>query len=202
MVPTPTGVRLIVGDAEGKGLSAVLEAATAMGVFRSAAHQEPTLSQVAARIDATLDRELGDEQFITAVLAEISPDAGKMEVINCGHPQPLRLGPQGPELLGSADGSSPLGLGLPGASERIPFTISLRAGEPVLFYTDGLTEARNAAGQFFPLTGCASLQTPADLPTLLERLTSEVTRFAGHRPQDDIALLLVERTDGEAGAAW
>ena len=197
MVPTPTGVRLIVGDAEGKGLSAVLEAATAMGVFRSAAHQESTLSRVVARIDARLDRELGDEQFITAALAEISPDACKMEVINCGHPQPLQLGPQGPQFLGPADGSPPLGLGLPGVTERIPFTISLRTGEPVLFYTDGLSETRNEAGEFFPLTGCACLQTPADLPTLLERLTGEVTRFAGHHPQDDIALLLVERANGE-----
>ncbi len=74
VVPTAAGVRLIVGDAEGKGLPAVQEAATAMGTFRAAAHQECTLAAIADWIEAALDRELGDEQFITAVLAEVSPD--------------------------------------------------------------------------------------------------------------------------------
>jgi serine phosphatase RsbU (regulator of sigma subunit) len=193
-VATGQGVRLIVGDAEGKGLPAVQEAAIAMATFRAAAHQESTLAGVAARIEATLDRELHAEQFITAVLAEVSPDGSKIEMINCGHPQPLQLGPRGVQLLGPAQGGPPLGLGLPGAVERVPFTIPLEPGEPVLFYTDGLSEARNAAGEFFPLTDCASLQVPADLSARLERLIAELYRYVGHKPHDDVALLLVERT--------
>jgi serine phosphatase RsbU (regulator of sigma subunit) len=193
-VPTALGTRLIIGDAEGKGLSAVQEAATAMGAFRVAAHEESTLGAIVARIEATLDHELGDEQFITAVLAEVSPDGSKMEMINCGHPQPLQLGPRGPQFLGREEGSLPLGLGLPGTTSRIPFTIPLRVGEPVLLYTDGLSEARNQAGEFFPLTECASVQAPADPPILLERLSAEVSRYVGRQPHDDMALLLVERT--------
>jgi hypothetical protein len=193
VVPTAQGVRLIVGDAEGKGLPAVREAAAAMNAFRTAADQASTLGEVAVRIDAALDRELGSEQFITAVLAEVNPDGSKMEMINCGHPQPLQLGPRGPQLVGDADGSLPLGLGLPIVTERIPFTVLLQPGEPVLLYTDGLSEARNRAGEFFPLTGCASLQTPADHSVLLDRLSAEVGRHAS-RPLDDMALLLVERS--------
>jgi serine phosphatase RsbU (regulator of sigma subunit) len=192
-VPMASGMRLIVGDAEGKGLSAVQQAATATGVFRDAAHEERTLSAVAARIEAALDRELGEEQFITAVLAEVNQDGSKIEMINCGHPQPLQLGPEGPHLLGPANGSLPLGFGALAAGERIPFTIPLRAGEPVLFYTDGITEARNRAGEFFPLTESASVQTPADPPTLLERLSAEVIRHVSRQPHDDIALLVVWR---------
>jgi serine phosphatase RsbU (regulator of sigma subunit) len=188
-------VRLIIGDAEGKGLSAVQEAAVAMAAFREAARQEGSLGAVAARIEAALDSELTDEQFITALLAEVSPDGSKMEIINCGHPQPLQLGLRGPQLLGPADGCLPLGLGLAGAATRIPFTIPLNIGEPVLFYTDGLSEARNKAGQFFPLTQCTSVQAPADPETLLGQLTAEVSRYAGHHPHDDMALLLVERQE-------
>jgi serine phosphatase RsbU (regulator of sigma subunit) len=193
-VPTGQGVRLIVGDAEGKGLPAVQEAAIVMATFRAAAHQESTLAGVAARIEAALDRELDDEQFVTAVLAEVSPDGSKIEMINCGHPQPLQLGPRGVQLLGPAQGGPPLGLGLPGAAERVPFTIPLEPGEPVLFYTDGLSEARNAAGEFFPLTDCASLQVSADLSARLGGLIAEVYRYVGHQPHDDVALLLIERT--------
>ena len=194
VVPTAQGVRLIVGDAEGKGLPAVQEAATAMGTFRAVAYQECTLAAIADWIESTLDRELGDEQFITAVLAEISPDGTKMEVINCGHPQPLQLGPRGPQFLGPADGNPPLGLGLSRVTVRESFTVALRPGEPVLFYTDGLSEARNKAGEFFPLTESASVQASADPSTLLGRLSAEVSRYVGHQPHDDVALLLVERT--------
>jgi serine phosphatase RsbU (regulator of sigma subunit) len=200
VVPTAQGVRLIVGDAEGKGLSAVQEAAVAMGAFRASAHLEGTLGEVVARVEATLDRELGDEQFITAVVAEVSPDGSKMEIINCGHPQPLQLSSRGPQLLGPADGSPPLGLGLPGLAERIPFTIPLRAGEPVLLYTDGLSEARNRAGEFFPLTQCASLQAPAAPRVVLERLIAEVSRYVTQQ-HDDMAMLLVEPAAETATAA-
>jgi serine phosphatase RsbU (regulator of sigma subunit) len=191
---TQGGLRLIIGDAEGKGLVAVQEAATVMGAFRAAAYQEYTLSAIADFIEVTLDRELGDEQFITAVLAQVSPDGTKMEVINCGHPQPLQLGPRGPKFLGPADRNVPLGVGLRGDTERLAFTVSLRPGEPILFYTDGLSEARNRAGEFFPLTKVASARVPADPSSLLGRLSAEVSRHVGHRPHDDMALLLVERT--------
>jgi serine phosphatase RsbU (regulator of sigma subunit) len=193
-VPTAKGVRLIVGDAEGKGLSAVEEAATAMGAFRAAADQAGTLGEVAAYLDVTLDHELGDEQFITAVLAEISPDGSEMEMINCGHPHPLQLSSHGPQVLEPAQCSPPLGLGLHKVTDRIPYTVPLRPGEPVLLYTDGLCEARNRAGEFFPLTDCASLQTPADPSVLLDRLSAEVAGYVRHQPDDDMALLLVERT--------
>jgi serine phosphatase RsbU (regulator of sigma subunit) len=193
-VPTVQGLRLIIGDAEGKGLSAVREAATAMGAFRAAADEAGTLGEVAVRIEATLDHEFGAEQFITAVLAEISADGTKMEIINCGHPQPLQLGPAGPQPLGPEDGSLPLGLGLPDAAERISYTVPLRPGEPVLLYTDGLSEARNRSGDFFPLSESASLQTLADPSVLLDQLIAEVTSYLRHDPDDDMALLLVERT--------
>jgi serine phosphatase RsbU (regulator of sigma subunit) len=200
-VLTAHGVRLILGDAEGKGLAAAQEAATAMGAFRAAAHQASTLGEVADLVEATLDRELGDEQFITAVLAEIKPDGSQMEMINYGHPHPLQLGPRGPKVLAPADCNPPLGLGLPRVTERIPYTVPLRPGEPVLLYTDGLSEARNRAGEFFPLTDCISLQNPTDPSVLLNRLTAEVTSYVHHEPDDDMALLLIERTTLLAAAS-
>lgn len=193
-VPTPRGVLLIVGDAEGKGLTAVQEAATAMATFRAAAHQECTLAAVADRIEVTLDRELGDEQFITAVLAEVSPDGSKLQMINCGHPQPLLLSKRGPQFLGPEESGPPLGLGFTGPGERQPITVALPPGEPVLFYTDGLSEARNKAGEFFPVADWAAAQAAAEPSTILERLSAAVSHYVGHHPHDDMALLLIERT--------
>jgi hypothetical protein len=110
------------------------------------------------------------------------------------HPQPLQLGPRGPQFLGLADSNPPLGVGLSEVTERHSFTVPLRPGEPVLFYTDGLSEARNRAGEFFPLAEVASVRAPADPSSILRRLSVEVSRYVGHRPHDVVALLLVERT--------
>jgi serine phosphatase RsbU (regulator of sigma subunit) len=179
-VTTPSGLRLIVGDAEGKGLPAVDMAATAMYAFRLAAHRESKLGAVAATIEAALEHELGQEQFITAVLAEVSQDCRELTMLNCGHPQPLLLGQPGPVLLGPAENGLPLGLGLLAADHREPFTIPWEAGDPVLFYTDGLTEARDKTGTFFPLTECLSIRGRPDPETLLERLSAEVTSYAAN----------------------
>jgi serine phosphatase RsbU (regulator of sigma subunit) len=87
VVTTPDFVRLIVGDVEGKGLPGVASAAAVLGVFREAAHDEGSLAAIVARIETSLGRQLGDEQFVTAVLAEISTAGDKIELLSCGHPR-------------------------------------------------------------------------------------------------------------------
>ena len=72
VVAAPCGVRLIIGDVQGKGLSAVKTAATVLGTFREAAYEAVNLATIADRIEISLARELTDEQFVTAVLAQVS----------------------------------------------------------------------------------------------------------------------------------
>lgn len=88
LLPTPYGVRLIVGDVRGKGLPAVSTAALVLGVFQEAAYDEPDLLAVVARIERSLARNLGTDDFVTAVVAGY-PQAGHLEVVNCGHAPPL-----------------------------------------------------------------------------------------------------------------
>ena len=197
-VGTTAGLRLIVGDAEGKGLPAVHMAADAMFAFRVAAREEDKLSAVAARIEAALEHELGEEQFITAVIAEVSQDRRELAVLNCGHPQPMRLGKEGPQLLGPEDNGLPLGLGPLAADQRVPFTIPWEAGDPVLFYTDGLIEARDSTGTFFLLHDSESIRGYVNPETLLERLSAEVSTYVSNQQQDDMALLLIWTSESVA----
>lgn len=88
LVSTPYGVRMIVGDVRGKGLPAVGTAALVLGVFREAAYDEPDLLAVVARIERSLARNLGSDDFVTAVVAGY-PREGQLEVVNCGHAPPL-----------------------------------------------------------------------------------------------------------------
>jgi serine phosphatase RsbU (regulator of sigma subunit) len=190
---TPGWVRLIVGDVRGKGLPAVQLAAAALGVFREAVHEEHCLAGIVSRIETSLCRHLDDEQFVTAVLAEIRPAENKMELLSCGHPAPLLLGADGPRFVSRDEGSLPLGLGALTGNPRLPVTIPFGPGDQVLFYTDGVSEARNRAGEFFPLADHAGTLAAEDPESLVQRLSAAVTRHAGHTPDDDVALLLAYR---------
>jgi serine phosphatase RsbU (regulator of sigma subunit) len=193
LVSTPDCVRIVVGDAEGKGLAALQSASTVLGVFREAAHEEGSLAAIVARIESSLGREFGDEEFVTAIFAEFSADGAKMELLSCGHPDPLLLRPAGPRFLGSGQEGLPLGLGHLTSEPHSTSTIALEPGDQVLFYTDGIAEARNRAGEFFPLAECASLRAPQCPDKLVDRLCNEMNKYVGHAPDDDVALLLVSR---------
>ncbi len=106
------GIRLIIGDVRGKGLGAVEVAADIIGRFREVAHGVGTLNEVAYRLDAGLSRRWGQyEEFVTALLAEIDPDRGKLTILNCGHPPPILISPEdGVTVLEVQAPAPPLGL--------------------------------------------------------------------------------------------
>jgi hypothetical protein len=89
---------LLVGDTRGKGLPAVRLASVTATSFRDAC-AEPGLSlmEVARSVDLSVTRTSGEEDFVTAVFAELDP-RGWIQLVNCGHPAPLRLSTEG-ELL-------------------------------------------------------------------------------------------------------
>src|SRR5260221_4065467 len=185
------------GRSETSGAGGARTHAAVLGVFREAAHEEDCLGAVASRIETSLARQLSDEQFVTAILAEVCADGTEIELLSCGHPAPLLLGPARPRFIGLDEGSLPLGLGQLADVPRIPVTIAFEPGDTLLFYTYGASEARNKAGVFFPLVGCAAVGAPADPATLADRLGDEVARYVGHAPDDDVALLVVYRDGAE-----
>ena len=190
---TPTGVRVIVGDARGKGLEAVQMAATVLAAFRHAAVREPTLAAVAADLDDVVTAVADDEDFVTAVLAEFHDDR-TVTLLNCGHHPPLLLAnARSRGLVDTGAPEPPLGLG----PEPSPVTCRLDEGARLLFYTDGLVESRNRKGIFFPLEDSAEALSTDDLGTALDGLLDRVVEHVGQpRVNDDVALVLVERQDG------
>lgn len=200
VLPTRWGLRLVVGDVQGRGLTAVQSAAVVLGAFREAAHDEPALPRVAERLESSLGRQIGDEQFVTAVLAEIPADGARMTVVNCGHPPPLHMCPGSTRPIGPADGNVPLGLSsLAGLPRRSATTTVISPGEEVLFYTDGVSEARNVAGEFFPLAAAARARPELSADEELAELERQVRRHVGRQLADDAAMLLVRRLPVGAG---
>jgi hypothetical protein len=151
VVTTRSGVRLIIGDVQGKGLPAVQTAATVLGAFREAAYDATSLAMITDRIEASLARQGDRELFVTAILGHVSEDGSTIELLNCGHPPPLLAGSDGPRFIEPAEPGLPLGLTELADFGRQPARIEFGPGESILLYTDGISEARDRHGEFFPL---------------------------------------------------
>jgi hypothetical protein len=179
---------------------------------------------------------------VTALLAEISPQTGRLTLFSCGHPsamlirtglisaglnsaglnsaglieagaagsvQALDVPSPAPALglmtLGSATpGPATPGLTTPGDQSRASITVDLQPDDQVLFYTDGVTEARDGSREFYPLPErLAKLSASQDSEDgggaagLLEGLRQDLLRHVGAPLDDDAAMLLVR-----APAAW
>jgi sigma-B regulation protein RsbU (phosphoserine phosphatase) len=188
VVPSASGVRVVVGDVRGKGLEAVHLAALVLGSFREAATVEQALDDVAAAVDRAVSTDLALEDFVTAVFVEFRP-GGEITIVNCGHHPPLRVSGFGAQYLAAAQASTPLGL-------TPSFTVQshrLSRGDRLLLYTDGLVEARSADRSFFELAADnVDTLKRRSLDAALEGLVASLLRHAGGRLDDDLALLLAE----------
>ncbi|SCK13184.1 PP2C family protein-serine/threonine phosphatase [Streptomyces sp. WMMB 322] len=187
------GVRAVVGDVQGKGLNAVERAAVVLGAYRVAAYDEVTLAGVGRCMERAAGRNLSEEAFATVILAEANAD-GAVTLINYGHPSPLIVRGDGTACFAEpAEPALPLGLSNLGRGHPTPYRVVLDPGDQMLLYTDGITEARNAAGRFYPLGERASLLRAPDACNALEALRSDVVAHTGGPLADDAAMLLLRR---------
>jgi serine phosphatase RsbU (regulator of sigma subunit) len=185
---SPYGVRVIVGDARGKGLDAVQMAATVIGAFRRSAFTQPSLREVAADLDEVVTAVAGDEDFVTALLAEFHEDH-TVSFVNCGHHPPLMVTASlDAGLVATGEPQPPLGLG----GSPHPVTSRWSPGSRLLIYTDGLVETRDGEGEFFPLQDYADELHAGNLEDALDRLVDQLVGYAGHQVNDDMALVLAE----------
>lgn len=183
---TPYGVRLIVGDVKGKGIEAVQVAASVLAAFRQAAYSEVDVAAVARSIDITIGRLVTDEDFVTAIVAEFSHD--RLSLANCGHPAPVLLLGHTPVQLDPGAYTLPLGLG----ADPVTTVYDWPTGARLLFYTDGLSEARDRSGSFFPLEDYADQLADGSLDQALDHLIENLLHHSGSNLGDDLALVLTE----------
>ncbi|MFF4560266.1 PP2C family protein-serine/threonine phosphatase [Streptomyces sp. NPDC001435] len=198
---TDTGVRVVIGDVRGKGLSAIGEAALIIGAFREAAHEHTLLPELAAALERSVARNLPDlvpeeetgERFATVLLVEM-PDEGRLtRILSCGHPPPLLLSPAGTVTV-PVHPAPPLGIGAPTPTEYTLDVFSFEPEDTLLLYTDGVIEARDPGGVFYPLAERAAQWAGSAPEELLHHLRRDLLAHVGGRLEDDAAIIALCRT--------
>src|SRR6202035_1671638 len=191
VVPDGGHPRWLIGDTRGKGLSAVRLAAVAMTSFRDACAQPGlSLAEIARVVDRSVSRAAGDEDFVTAVFAELDP-RGWLQLVICGHPPPLLLAADGGLRARTPPAyATPLGL----RPDLKPATFTVTPGDRLVFCTDGMLEARDRAGRFFRLEDAVDTLRHPDLQAAADGLLGRLLAHTGRKLDDDVALLLLEAT--------
>jgi hypothetical protein len=192
-----TTASLLILDAMGHDLHSGLIAATALSAYRAARHTGAGLFEQARAMDHVVGEQFGDNGgFATAVLAELDLRSGHLRYVNAGHPPPLlmRGGKVGKPLTGGR--RIPLGLG---TTELTVGEETLQTEDWLVLQTDGISEARDQAGNFFGEERLVDfLQREAAAghppPETARRLIKAVLTHQDGRLQDDATVLLARWT--------
>ena len=197
-----------LGDVRGKGVKAAAKAIVAKYLVRAtvAVQRWPLPPGEALRDvhNALLAAPHDPFDFVTVCIASVDARSGTVGLATAGHPSPIVLRTTGIErpllFVNPAIGASEDAELQPLPSD----VVELGPGDALLFYTDGLSEARDPEGRFYEderLDQALEELRGRPAAQLLEGLIDDATAFAGHPPTDDVALVLVRRASPASGQA-
>ncbi|MEU8707807.1 PP2C family protein-serine/threonine phosphatase [Streptomyces sp. NPDC048565] len=199
VVQSPHGTRVIIGDVQGKGLPAIGAGFAALGAFREAAVREPELTAVSEAVEDAVVRhnefsaESGEtERFVTALL--LGFDGGdRVRIVNCGHLPPRLLHDGKVSTVTLRRTSVPLGMADLGGEARVAEWIDFPPGAALLVCTDGVTEARDVEGAFYPFDDRLGRWVGREPDEVLDALQADLASFSGGVRRDDVAVLVLSR---------
>jgi serine phosphatase RsbU (regulator of sigma subunit) len=183
---------VVAADVSGKGVSSALLASLLQGMFLAGADSPSQMEQMMARVNRFLIERTGGEKYATLFYCTLE-HGGLLRWVNAGHCPPLlvRAGEK-PQVLPAS--ALPVGM-LEEATFQARET-RLQPGDKLVIYTDGLSEAQNADGEFFGekrIRETLAANAASDCAGLFQALDQAVLRFtSGAVQRDDITLVVVE----------
>jgi steroid delta-isomerase-like uncharacterized protein len=186
---------LVVGDATSKGMPAALVMAAARSMIRALAQSLGSPGETLKRVNAALYPDTPSDMFVTCFYAILHPDSGRLLYANAGHDLPYIRRRNGEDTQELRARGMPLGM-MPEMSYEEK-EASLREGDSVLFYSDGLVEAHDPHYEMFGFPRLRRLVAEHDEERLLvEFLIDELSSFVGEdwEQEDDITLVTLRRS--------
>jgi sigma-B regulation protein RsbU (phosphoserine phosphatase) len=187
---------LVIGDVSGKGISAALFMAVSRTLLRAAALRGTAPGECLAEVNRALLRDTASSLFVTIFYGVLDPATGKLAYSNGGHNPPfaVRAGGGAERLPGRS-----LPVGTLAEATYATADLSLRPGDVLFLYTDGVTEAMDATGDQFSTARLEQALEQGDRSTpaaLMGDVLEAVRRFTGDAPQSDDLTALVVRYAG------
>ncbi len=196
--------QIIIADVSGKGVSAaLLMSATAAALRLEASHDRNMLRQV-ERLNAEIGAVSHSERYVTLLVAEIDTHKRIIHYVNCGH-NPALLFRAKPGTLTRLDSSCPpIGLSPDEICELA--SADLAAGDVVVFYTDGVTEAENRLGEEFGMERLSAVVrggSSLSAEDLTANIFNSAANFCGDVGfHDDVTIVVVKcHLDGSPGVS-
>jgi serine phosphatase RsbU (regulator of sigma subunit)/PAS domain-containing protein len=187
------GWAIAIGDVCGKGQDAAAMTAAARHSIRAFTHVHDAPAQVLSAANEVLLAGDYGERFVTAVLAFLRQRGRRTQVRlgGCGHPGPAVVRADGRVEILEPDGM-PLGLFEGAQFNELEF--ELREGDLLLFYTDGVTEARSADLEFFEdrLADELAAMAGREAADTVRAVQELVTSFSQGDLRDDVTILAVK----------
>jgi phosphoserine phosphatase RsbU/P len=190
-------IAIALADVAGKGIPAALMMARLYSSVRLHLFTQPTFRQVLSALSAEIYTQGLGHRFVTFVLLALDPVRHEMTICNAGHLPPIvRTADGSAHSMGRKESGMPLGISAD--QEYGELKLPIEPGTSIVVYTDGITEAMNAANELF---GRVRLEkfvsaTPGSAEELTKAIVTEVDRFCGTRPQrDDMCLVCFRRRD-------
>jgi len=195
-VKEPGQLAVSLGDVSGKGLAASLLMANVQATLRDQAFTAAPASECVRRSNMLLFQNTGNEKFVTLFYALLDPESGSLTCCNAGHEQPF-LVRSGGETSRLTAGGVVLGI-----MEDFPYaqeTIMLEAGDTVLIFSDGVSEAMDPSGEQLgeePIKAVLLKHHGGDPEDLKDALIAAVrAHSAGAAQADDITIVVVQRME-------
>lgn len=188
---------VVIGDVSGKGVPAASLTALARYTVRTASRGDAGPSDVLEVLNNSIIDDSGGERFCTVALAFLRHDASGVHfTLSCGgQPLPLLVDRDGDVLPVGHPGTA---IGLFDEPKLTDVATRLGPDEMLVFYTDGVVEARSPTGAFSDGLLEATLRSSAGMPaeSVADAIERALLDFAGGRPRDDTAILVVRRPPG------
>jgi sigma-B regulation protein RsbU (phosphoserine phosphatase) len=182
---------ICIADVVGKGVSAALLMANLQASVRAFAQDAPSAAWLCSRVNAVLCRNIAEGKFVTFFYGVLDPATRQFEFCNAGHLPPLLFNRSGSFQKLTAGG---LVLGMFENAEYAASRVRLAAGDRLILFTDGITEAFSPSGEEYGeerLAAAASDHRTLSAQALNSLLLEEVRAFCHDAFHDDATLLVI-----------
>lgn len=194
---------LLIADVSGKGVPAGLFMAVSRTILRAQAMATPTPAECISRANAQLCAQNPMFLFVTVFYGLLDIRTGALRYVAAGHPPPILLR-RAARRLAPLPGTEGTALGIGADLGYREGKAVLSRGDTLVLYTDGVSEAMDAAGDLFTeerILAALSGEFDSEVGAILGHLIESVDRFVDGAPQSDDLTCVVLRYLGKRAAA-